>query len=109
MCESVEEIKKELEGIVSNLKERLGGLKTTNDVEEFLNDSVDVAWLVEDEGRQVVGFSILISIGNPYLEFDYVRGRAFIYARWGGAEITEPIDSDLARFILDVAYGYIDV
>ncbi len=96
----MEDIKEELEKNVNYVVEIINNLNEDN-VEEFLNNAIDILVIKTLCKNYIDGFSILISVGNPYIEFRYIRNEAKIIGLWGSTEITKNIDVEKANIVLD--------
>ncbi len=99
-----EDIKKELEEQINYTIEIINNLDNNN-IEEFLNNAIDILFIKGSCENNLYGFSILINVGNPYIELRYIRNEAKIIALWGNTEISKDIDIEKAQMILD----YLDI
>jgi hypothetical protein len=99
-AELVEDVKTELEREVKDIAKEINQL-TSDKIEEFLNDAIDIEVIKFLREKEFSGFDILITFGGPNIRFIFNRGKAEIVGNWGGAEVVEQVEIDKAEEILN--------
>ena len=90
----------ELSKIVKETVKMINGLKT-EEIPEFVDSALDIMVEKYVNGKEYVGFSMLLAYGGPNIEFTYHRGVAKVIAAWGSAKAEEYVDTKVAEEILN--------
>ena len=81
-----------LKEMVEDVKKRI----ECSDPVNVIKDAVDVLLLTDRKG-EIHGFSLLLTYGGPNVTFNYIRGDAYIEARWGNEQERIDVDPKIAE------------
>jgi hypothetical protein len=85
-----------LREIIEDVKKRV----ESSDPVDVIKGAVDVLLLTDRKG-EVHGFSLLLTYGGPNITFNYIRGDAYIEARWGNEQERIDVDPKIAEKYID--------
>ena len=86
------ELEKHMDYITKLLKDNL---------DDVIDNAIDVQLYISLPSRQLVGFDIGITTGNPNISLVYSRGVCQLRGAWGSVTDRKNIDNDICETILD--------
>ncbi len=86
------ELEKDLDYIAQELKDNL---------QEVLDDAIDIILYISLPRKELVGFNIGLTTGNPNISLVYSRGKCQLRGSWGSLTDEKDVDNEICEMILD--------
>jgi len=91
------ELERDLDLIAKELKKKF----QQGNLEEFLDDAIDIMLYVSLPSKEIAGFDIGLTTGNPNIRLVYSRGRCQLRGSWGSLNDEKDIDNEICETIFD--------
>jgi lipoate-protein ligase A len=96
-----EALKQELKDSVEDIINTLKKYYENKEWKYLVDNAIDITIEKYTQDNTLSGFSVLLVLGNPFIEWILHRGVSYIYATWGDIEIFQPVDIDIAYEFLE--------
>jgi hypothetical protein len=97
-----ERLKAEGEAAVDGIIEDLKRYHESGDWEKFFEEDIlDYQLIVSPDKKEILGFSILLTMGGPFMEFLCERNTGEILYYFGDIEIRKSVDSEICDDIIE--------
>jgi hypothetical protein len=90
------------EEIVDDVIKRLEKYHRKGNWDKFFNeDALDLILMVTPDKKEIVGFSVLLAMGGPTVEFLCHRGSGEIIVNYGGVEAKKEVPYEICDDIIN--------